>query len=85
LPFYKIADCARMCFSSARNRRSARTGHRPRKFDRRSSTHSPASSDGGARSLRAPRANPVFGADERRIRTKNRVMDKINNGAARFA
>jgi hypothetical protein len=26
----KIADCARMCFSSARNRRSARTGSRPR-------------------------------------------------------
>jgi len=28
---YKIADCVRMCFSSARNRRSARTGRRPRK------------------------------------------------------
>jgi hypothetical protein len=28
---YMIADCARMCFSSARNRRSARTGRRPRK------------------------------------------------------
>jgi len=26
--------------------------------------------------LRAPRANPVFGADEKRIRTKNTVMDK---------
>jgi hypothetical protein len=27
---YKIADCARMCFSSVRNRRSARTAFRPR-------------------------------------------------------
>ncbi|MFH1044200.1 MAG: hypothetical protein V1796_03935 [Pseudomonadota bacterium] len=26
--------------------------------------------------MRALRANPVFGADEKRIRTKNRVMDK---------
>jgi hypothetical protein len=26
----KIADCARMCFSSVRNRRSARTDFRPR-------------------------------------------------------
>ena len=31
---YKIADCVRMCFSSARDRRSARTGRRPRKCDR---------------------------------------------------
>jgi hypothetical protein len=31
---YKIVDCARMCFSSARNRRSARTGRRPRKCER---------------------------------------------------
>jgi len=28
--FYKIVDCARMCFSSVRNRRSARTASRPR-------------------------------------------------------
>jgi hypothetical protein len=27
---YKIADCVRMCFSSVRNRRSARTASRPR-------------------------------------------------------
>jgi len=33
---YKIVDCARMCFSSVNNRRSARTGRRPRKFYRRS-------------------------------------------------
>jgi hypothetical protein len=26
--------------------------------------------------LRAPRANRVFGTDEKRIRTKNTVMDK---------
>jgi len=30
----KIADCVRMCFSSAHNRRSARTGRRPRKLGR---------------------------------------------------
>jgi len=29
--------------------------------------------------LRALRANPVFGADEKRIRTKNTVMDKNRN------
>jgi len=34
LVFYKIADCARMCFSSVRNRRSARTDCRPRKNGR---------------------------------------------------
>jgi hypothetical protein len=28
---YEIVDCVRMCFSSARNRRSARTAFRPRK------------------------------------------------------
>jgi hypothetical protein len=31
------------------------------------------------RKLRALRANPVFGADEKRIRTKNTVMDKNRN------
>jgi hypothetical protein len=30
LVFYKIVDCVRMCFSSARNQRSARTVSRPR-------------------------------------------------------
>jgi len=34
LSLYKIVDCVRMCFSSARNRRSARTGRRPRKRER---------------------------------------------------
>jgi hypothetical protein len=45
LLLYKIADCVRMCFSSVRNRRSARTGRRPRKFDRSSSKYRLASSD----------------------------------------
>jgi hypothetical protein len=31
--------------------------------------------------LRAPRANHVFGTDEKRIRTKNMVMDKNKDGA----
>jgi hypothetical protein len=30
--------------------------------------------------LRAARANHVFGTDEKRIRTKNTVMDKSNHG-----
>jgi hypothetical protein len=30
LLLYKIVDCVRMCFSSVRNRRSARTVFRPR-------------------------------------------------------
>jgi hypothetical protein len=34
--------------------------------------------------LRALRANPVFGADQKRIRTKNRVMDKSNTGLGWF-
>jgi hypothetical protein len=32
LSLYEIADCARMAFSSVRNRRSARTASRPRKI-----------------------------------------------------
>jgi hypothetical protein len=35
---YKIAYRARMRFSSVPDRRSARTGRRPRKFDRSNST-----------------------------------------------
>jgi hypothetical protein len=31
--------------------------------------------------LRAPRANRVFGTDEKRIRTKYTVMDRINGSA----
>jgi hypothetical protein len=41
----EIADWARMCFSSVPNRRSARTGRRPRKFDRSSSIYPLPSSD----------------------------------------
>jgi hypothetical protein len=36
------------------------------------------------RSLRALRANPVFGADEKRIRTKNTVMDKTGTSWSRI-
>jgi hypothetical protein len=35
---------------------------------------------GTSRSLRALRANRVFGTDEKRIRTKNTVMDKSKGG-----
>jgi hypothetical protein len=38
LLLYKILDCARMYFSSVRNRGSARAGRRPRKKSRSSST-----------------------------------------------
>jgi hypothetical protein len=34
----------------------------------------------GVRPLRAPRANHVFGTDEKRIRTKNMVMNKNKGG-----
>jgi len=34
----------------------------------------------GALALRAPRANRVFGTDEKRIRTKNAVLDKSKSG-----
>jgi len=34
--------------------------------------------------LRAARANPVFGTDEKRIRTKNRVVDKNKQGFGLF-
>jgi hypothetical protein len=61
-----------------RNRRSARTGRRPRKFERHSSKYSPTSVDVEERPLRTPRANHVFGMDEKRIRTKNMVIGKSN-------
>jgi hypothetical protein len=32
------------------------------------------------KTLRAARANPVFSTDEKRIRTKNTVMDKSKGG-----
>jgi hypothetical protein len=34
--------------------------------------------------LRAARANPVFCADKKRIRTENRVLDKVKNGFGLF-
>jgi len=46
------------------------------KFERHSSICPAASVNAGVRPLRAPRANPVFRTDEKRIRTENRVMDK---------
>jgi len=68
-----------MCFSSASNRGSARTGRRPRKFYRSSSIYPAVFVNVGVRSLRAPRANRVFCTDEKHIRTKNTVVDKSKN------
>jgi hypothetical protein len=79
LYLYKIVDCARMRFSSVRNRRSARTGRRPRKRSRGSSNYPGISGVVKEQPLRAARANPVFGTDEQRIRTKNTVINKSNN------
>jgi hypothetical protein len=59
-----------------RNRRSARTGRRPRKLWRFSSTYSATCANVAGRKLRALRANRGFGVDEKRIRTKSTVMDK---------
>jgi hypothetical protein len=73
---FKIADCVRTGSSSVRNRRSARTGRRPRKLWRYSSTYPAMRANVAGRKLRALRANRVFGADEKRIRTKYTVMDK---------
>jgi len=56
----KIADCVRMCFSSARNRRSARTGRRPRKTGRGSVNFPDAYGNCGDQPLRARRAPTVF-------------------------
>jgi hypothetical protein len=80
----KIADCVRMCFSSARNRRSARTGRRPRKTARRSVSCPDAYRNCGYQPLRAPRANRGFCTDEKRIRTETTVMDKSNIGLGPF-
>jgi hypothetical protein len=76
----KIADSARMYFSSAHYRRSARTGRRPRKVERHSSMYLPASDYVGGRTLHAPRANRVFYTDKKRIRIENTVLDKSKNG-----
>jgi len=47
--------------------------------------YSPTSADGGEMPLRAPRANRVFGTDEKRIRTKNTVMDKDRHSEEGYA
>jgi hypothetical protein len=70
----KIVDGARMCFSSGRHRRSARTGRRPRKLGRCSSKYPVSSANVAKRTLRALRANRVFCADKKHIRTENTVM-----------
>ena len=78
----KIVDCVRMGSSSVRNRRSARTGRRPRKFDRSSSMYPPASAYVGVQPLRAARANHVFHTDEKHIRMENTVIDKNHSARA---
>jgi len=72
----KIADCARMRFSSARNRRSARTGRRPRKLEHHSLKYRQTSADVVARPLRAPRANHVFRTDANASARKTRLWTK---------
>jgi hypothetical protein len=52
------------------------------KIWRCSSTYPTVSADVAERPLRAPRANRVFGTDEKRIRTKNTVMYKSSNGCS---
>ena len=42
--------------------------------------YSPTPADVSERPLRAARANRVFGTDEKRIGTKNTVMDKSKGG-----
>jgi hypothetical protein len=56
----KIVDCVRMCFSSARNRRSARTGRRPRKLSHFSSMCGPKSIDSHVASIARSRAPTMF-------------------------
>jgi len=69
-----------MCFSSVRDRRSARTGRRPRKFDRHSSGRPLTSISIGERPLRAPRANRDFHTDEKHIRMEITVMVNTKQG-----
>jgi len=57
---YKIVDCARMSFSSVHNRRSARTGRRPRKVDHCGSIRSPAPMDTNVTAVARSRAPTVF-------------------------
>ena len=62
------------CFSSVRDRRSARTGRRPRKLDHRSSSMFPHQRRSAKYHCALSRANRVFCTDEKRIRTENTVM-----------
>jgi hypothetical protein len=64
-----------------RKRRSARTGRRPRKFGRHSSTYLLLAVCVDKPPLRAARANRVFRADEKRIRTENTVMVNTKRSA----
>jgi hypothetical protein len=64
LPLSKILDCARMCFSSVRNRGSARTGRRPRKLDHCGSIHPLASADTRPSSLGHPDKMPSSIAED---------------------
>jgi len=73
---HKIVDCLRMCFLSAGNQRSARTGRRPRKIDHQIPKYLPALVRSGDLTLRATRANRGFCTDKKRIRTEITVMDK---------
>jgi len=50
-----------------------RTGRRPRKLWRRSSTCPVISASAAVQALRAPRANRAFCTDEKRIRPENAV------------
>jgi hypothetical protein len=72
-------DDRRLCtdgFSSVHKRRSARTGRRPRKTWRHSSKDGPMFARVGERTLRAPRANPVFGTDKNPSVPKTRFWIK---------
>ncbi|MEK7438402.1 MAG: hypothetical protein AAB150_16120, partial [Pseudomonadota bacterium] len=89
LLFHKIAAGARTRFTSAHQRRSARTGRRPRKFIHSSSKSCPLPIHADERPLRAlrreasppgGRANRVFGTEVKRVLTKNTVMVKSADG-----
>ncbi|MBI5912321.1 MAG: hypothetical protein HY848_20525 [Betaproteobacteria bacterium] len=74
LLLYEIVDYARMAASFVRNRRSARTAavRASRAAEMRvARMHLRVAGD---QILRAARANRVFRADEKRIRTENTVM-----------
>jgi hypothetical protein len=60
LILFKIADCAWMCFSSVRKRRSVRTGRRPRKSGRCSSMCRHASIDTDAAAIARSARQPCF-------------------------